>query len=217
MRGSIYEPIRFALAVVALVIAAPGAQAQAAGERDPAAPAQVTPFGISASVGAGVTEFVVEDMQAVTDIGASWQARLVLGTRRLLALEIAYSGSAQSLDMVGLDDDSILVSTGLEADVRLNLIETGKWQPYAAAGLGWRRYAVANSDFNQSTMADDDRLLEVPFGAGLAFRYRGLVLDARALYRVAIGSDLVRAVAGEGPQETDLHRFGASIDVGWEL
>lgn len=183
-------------------------------EVDPSVPPLTWPFGMSASIGGGIIGFSDEDARVFTDIGGSWEARFMLGTRQMLAAEVAYTGAAHAIDALGLDSDALLISTGLEGLARFNF-STREWQPYILVGLGWRRYDVANSDVNTSVVNDSDNLLEIPLGGGIAYRYRGMVLDLRFTFRTAADSDLVDS--GQIVGNAELHTWETSLKVGWEF
>lgn len=170
--------------------------------------------GMSASVGGGIMGFADSDMNDFVDVGGAWEARVAVGTREYVGFEAAYTGSAASIDAIGLDSDAVLVSTGLEALARANLLK-GEIQPYAVAGVGWRRYDLTNADTNTSSVTDEDDVFEIPLGIGAAYRYKGLVLDARGMFRVALEEDLIATAAGQ--DEAKLHTIEGTIKVGWEF
>lgn len=162
-------------------------------------------YGMEISAGGGVENFTSDRMQSATDPGGMWDLRLVLGTRSPVALEGAYVGTAQSINSVFGDQNSArLIGTGLEGDVRLNLFPMEDFTPYAFGGLGWKRYDVTGADFKTADtgISDSDSLLEVPLGAGLAWRDYGFVADARFTYRMAVGEDLVIANDSRNPVDT---------------
>lgn len=181
---------------------------------DPNAPSLMMPYGMSLSVGGGFIGFTDDDAQNFTDTGGSWEARFALGTRTMWGAEFAYTGAAQDVDALGLDNDAYLISTGFEALGRFNFL-TEQWQPYVLAGVGYRRYDLTNADFNTSAVNDSDNLFEIPFGGGVSWRYRGLIVDARLMYRLAFDDDLINNTP-DG-EESDLHTFETSLRVGWEF
>jgi outer membrane protein OmpA-like peptidoglycan-associated protein len=168
------------------------------------------PLGMSLGAGGGVTAFADDEMRAFADLAGSWEARLVLGTRQRLAVEAAYLGSAQSVDSLGLDQDAVLVSNGVGGALRLNLL-TDRFQPYVLAGAAWRRYDIVNSNFNTSSMNDEDDVLETPVGIGFSYRVERLILDGRGLYRRVFYDDLIQGNAA------DLHTWGANLMAGFEF
>jgi len=172
-------------------------------------------YGVEVALGGGVEDFTNDTLRNTTTTGGSWNVRVAVGTRTPLAFEGAYIGSAQSIDALGLDGDALLVGNGLEALARVNLTETNI-QPFAFAGLGWRRYSITNSNFNTSAVAETDDVLEIPFGVGVAAKYRGFVFDARGEVRLATQEDLMPALNAEDPTEdADMHRWAVNANIGY--
>lgn len=170
----------------------------------------MTPMGTSLSIGGGVAGFTDTEARRFSGVGGSWDARLAVGTRTLLAGELAYIGTANDIDALGLDNEAILVSNGAEAAARLNFLQ-GPVQPYALAGIGWRHYSLENADFNTSDVLESDDVGHVPLGAGVSFRFEGLVLDARGVFRPSFDSDMM------GPGDAELHTWNADVRAGWEF
>lgn len=148
------------------------------------------PWGMAVSAGGGVMDFAGESARGMTGTAGQWDARVAFGTRQAIGFEAAYIGTAGSIDAIGLDSDAMLVSNGAEGLLRVNLVP-GPVQPYAFGGVAWRRYDLTNTDTNTSDVIGQDDVLEVPLGVGLGFRAGGLLLDARAAYRVATDEDLI--------------------------
>lgn len=180
-----------------------------------AARSTLLPLGMSLGVGGGVTSFADDEMREFADPAGSWEARFTLGTRERIAIEAAYLGSVQSIDSLGLDQDAMLLSSGFGGALRLNLL-TDRFQPYLLAGAAWRRYDVVNSDFNTSSMNDEDDVLETPLGIGFSYRFGRLILDGRGVYRQVFYDDLIQATAG-GPDVPDLHNWAANLMAGFEF
>jgi hypothetical protein len=181
---------------------------------DPNAPDIYSVYGTSVTVGGGVVGFTDGSMRDFASTGGAWDARLVFGTREYLAVEAAYTGGAIAIDALGLDNDADLLSSGAEVLGRVNLL-TKEWQPYVVAGVGWRHYSIINSNRNTSSVQDNEDLGEIPLGAGVAYRYRGLVVDGRALFRAAFKDDLVNPEpAGEN---VSLNSWQTQITAGWEF
>ncbi len=174
------------------------------------------PWGMSLAVGGGVTAFADDEMREFADLAGSWEARLTLGTRQRIAVEAAYLGSAQRLDSLGLDQDAVLLSSGAGGALRLNLL-TDRFQPYVLAGAAWRRYEVVNSDFNTSSVNDQDDVLETPFGVGFSYRHEPLIVDARGVYRRVFYDDLIQPAAAAGQEELGLHTWTANLMAGFEF
>lgn len=180
----------------------------------------ITPFGMAISAGGGVTDFIDNDAEDMTEIGGAWDVRLALGTRSWIGLEAGYIGSMADIAALGLDPDAALMSNGLEGLVRVNL-GTFAIQPYAVGGIGWSRYELVNDDFNTSSVNDEDDVLTVPVGAGLStYLGRGeagaFMLDARFTYRAAFREDLLDPGTGNEEQE-DLDNWAATLRLGYEF
>jgi len=172
-------------------------------------------YGMEVTLGGGVEDFTNDTLRNTTTTGGLWNVRVAFGTRTPIAFEGAYLGSAQAIDALGLDGDAVLIGNGLEAKVRVNMTETDI-QPFAFAGLGWRRYSITNSDFNTSAVAESDDVLEIPLGVGVAAKYRGFVFDARGEVRLAAEEDLMPALNAEDPTEdADMHRWAVNANIGY--
>lgn len=182
----------------------------------PAQPDLVLPVGMSVSVGGGVAAFAQPDVRDAAGTAGSWDARFAIGTRERVALEAAYLGSAQTVDALGLDTDAVLIGQGLEASVRLNLLQRD-WQPYLVAGAAWRHYDIANAAENTSDISGSDDVFELPVGVGVSWRYQGLVVDGRATFRAAFDDELLQTRSTAQQTNDDLHTFGGSVTVGWEF
>jgi outer membrane protein OmpA-like peptidoglycan-associated protein len=159
------------------------------------AEARLLPWGMSLGAGGGVSAFADDAMRDVADTGGSWEVRVVLGTRERVAVEVAYHGSVQSIDTLGLDADAALLSNGAGGAVRYNLL-TDPSQPYILAGAAWRRYEITNARVNTSSMNDEDDVLEVPLGVGFSHRYRSFIFDGRTVYRRVFYDDLIQTSSG---------------------
>lgn len=174
-------------------------------------------FGIGLSVGGGVSDFVDDDTEGLTDVGGTWDARLILGTRSMVALEAAYIGSASNIEALGLDNDALLMSNGVEGLVRVN-VGTFAVQPFVFGGAAWQRYSLVNEDFNTSSIENEDNVLAVPVGGGVSAYIPGtrILVDGRFTYRAIFDEnmfDLVRASANGG----DLDNWNVSARVGFEF
>jgi len=176
----------------------------------------LTEWGMSVSVGGGVTDFVDQGMRDTTGVAGTWDVRYQVGTRTPLSFEAAYSGSAQSIDAIGLDSSAVLVGTTVEGAARINLLADNPLQPYAFAGAAWRRYTVSNADFNTSDVASSDDVLEVPVGVGLAYRYRSLIIDGRFDIRFSGAEDLVPSTEA-GVDHQAMNRYGINARIGYEF
>jgi hypothetical protein len=175
----------------------------------------ITDLGVTFGVGGGVTDFTGEEMRDMTGTAGTWDARLVVGTHKLVGIEAGYVGSLQSIDALGMESDARLVSTGVDAAVRVHFLP-GEFQPYAFAGAGWRRYDVTNTNTNTSSMADSDDLLEIPVGVGVAYTFKHFNLDVRGSYRPTFDNDMVAGATRDDERPT-LDTFQVTGRIGWEF
>lgn len=172
----------------------------------------MTGYGVEVSLGGGVTNFATDEARDVSDPGGSWNLRLTVGTRSIIGFEAAYVGQAQNVEAPGLDGDAYMVSNGAEGALRLNapiMYRDWLFAPFALAGLGWTRYDLVNADFNTSAIQDDDNVLSIPLGVGVAAAYRGFMLDTRFVYRATYDDDFLGAA--------DLHNWIVSANIGREF
>jgi hypothetical protein len=170
-----------------------------------------TRYGASISAGGGVSGFTQSTMRATTHDGGAWGVRGAIGLTSYLGGEAEYTGSVQSIDAPGLDNDALLVSSGVQGDLRVNVLPRSKVQPYVFGGVAYRHYEVTRDSFNRSRIREDDDVLEIPMGVGVGWSYRGLLLDARGEYRYANYEDLVPETASA---HADMHRYGVNGSIG---
>jgi hypothetical protein len=173
------------------------------------------PWGMSLSAGAGVNDFVGEDLRDMTTTGGAWDARFTFGTRQYVGFEAAYLGSVQEIDAIGMEENAVLVSNGIEGSVRIQVPTGIGLYPYAFGGAAWKRYDLANTDTNTSDVSESDDVLEIPAGIGVAYNYKGLLVDVRGAYRFAVEEDLVPAADGDGASTLD--NFNVSAHLGIEF
>jgi len=172
-------------------------------------------YGIGVALGGGVEGFTNDTLRNSTDPGGLYNLRIAIGTRSPLAIEAAYIGSLQSIDALGLDSNALLMGNGLEGKLRLNLLDQAV-QPFAFAGVGWRRYSLQNADFNTSAVAEDDDVLEVPMGVGLAYKVAGFLFDARGEFRYATGEDLLPSLTDpDAGDAAEMHRWSINTNIGY--
>lgn len=193
----------------------------------PAYPTDYTPepeqsafqrLGLSISAGGGVEGFAQKALRDSTTDGGLWNVRATFGTRSFLAFEAQYLGSAQAVDAFGLDSGAMLVSNGVQGNVRLNFLRDQPVQPFLFAGAAWRRYDITNTARNLSDISDEDDVFEIPVGVGVAYRWRGLLLDARGEYRAATDEDLMpRFDLGGLRDPAPMDRYGVHAAIGYEF
>lgn len=163
-------------------------------------------------LGGGVMTFSGATARSVAEAGGTWDLRLGWGTRSMLGFEAAYVGSANGLTAAGLDESAMLLGTGAEGVLRLNLplvYRDSLLEPFGFGGLGWTRFDVINNDVNVSAVREKDHTMTVPVGAGLAASMRGLMVDARFTYRFLYNEDLIGG--------SDLDNWMISANLGAEF
>lgn len=184
--------------------------------------ALVTPAGVYGFLGGGATNFTQPDATSGTGVGGYWDARVGVGTRSILGAEVGYTGSARDVTALGVGSDAWLMSNGVEGVARLNVPltpgEEGKVlvEPYTFGGIGWNRYNVVSDVSLSADLSNEDDVLTVPMGLGMAFGFSGVTLDTRATYRQAIGSDLFgNETSSFG--EASLNGWSAGAALGFEF
>jgi hypothetical protein len=179
-------------------------------------------YGVSLSAGGGVSGFTSSTAREATKDGGGWDVRATIGTRLPLAAEVSYLGSAQRINALGLDNNAVLVGNGVQGDLRLNLVSGMPLQPFIYAGAAWRRYDLTNTNTNTSDVSGTDNVVEFPMGVGLAYHYRGFILDARGEFRPATNNDLMPSLNNSddtigNDSSAALHRYGVNANVGYEF
>ena len=148
-------------------------------------------------VGGGYEDFTSNTMRSQTGGGGSWNARGVVGTHQFVGVEGAYVGAAHSVDALGVNSSAVLISNGLEGNVRVNLPilmrRAQLLEPFGFVGLGWQHYQVTNTNTNTSDLAKNDDVVTVPFGGGLEYAVGRFMADARFTYRPTYYNDLMRS------------------------
>jgi len=182
-------------------------------------PSMQSKIGLAMALGGGISGFTDPLMRdsAESDIGGMWGVRVTIGSHIPVGVDLAYNGTSVDLDPVGTTQTGTLVGTEFETAVRWNVLPHYAWNPYAFVGVGWQRYDVMNGDFTRadSGFVDQDDLLVMPMGGGLAWRDNsGFVVDVKGTFRLAETSTLLIDSTGE---RADLHTWEASATVGYEL
>lgn len=172
-------------------------------------------LGLALSLGGGVSGFTNDIMRDTTNDGGSWGVRAAIGMRSYLGLEAEYTGSAQSIDALGLDDDAVLVGNGLQGALRINVLPEYAIQPFAFGGVAWRHYELTNEGINTSDVASDDDVLEIPVGVGVGYTYRNLLVDARGEFRYSGFEDMVPDNRIGETDGATMHRWGVNANVGF--
>jgi len=171
-------------------------------------------LGIEASVGGGAVGFIDSSVRNTVNTGGAWDARLTFGTRLPIAVEAAYVGSAQSIDVLGLSTNALLVGNGVEGDLRLNFTSF-KVQPYIFGGAGWTRYQINNSAVNTSSVTSSDDVGTVPLGAGISIRpSKVFIIDIRGTYRAVFDDSMFDRITNTN---NSMQNWNAAGRIGFEF
>lgn len=161
-------------------------------------------------VGGGVAAFSDEQIAERVDTGGTWDLRLLFGVYSMLALEAAYVGTANSVQVIG--SDTTLTSHGLEGALRLS---TPGWLPvpiqvYGFIGAGFARFDLSGAP---EVGSEGDTSFVVPFGAGLQLNMGPYwVADARFTYRAMFDDELFGDPAfANGETGTDMYTLTARL------
>jgi hypothetical protein len=203
------ELLALSLLIIGLLAAGP-AFAQEEEDTGPETRPDV-PRGMGFIVGGGFSDFVNENARDFTGAGGGFDARYVLGTRSHIAGEAAYIGTLNTLDTLGVDEDALLLSNGLEGALRVNL-STMAWQPYVTAGIGWKRYNVTNTDTNTSDLSGTDDAMIVPIGVGLSYRVSRVIADVRGSYKPSFFDEISATDTA-----ARLDTISATLNIGFEF
>jgi hypothetical protein len=169
--------------------------------------------GYSVSLGGGVFGYASDEARDVTtNVGGTYTARLTVGTREPLGLEVDYLGSAQNISALGLAPDAHLISNGVQAALRINLGD-GMIQPYLLGGAAYRHFYISNAAFNTSSVLDSDNVWDFPVGVGLEFHFGDFLLNARGDYRFATSDNLLSSL----PSSPGLNSWETSLAAGVEF
>lgn len=173
-------------------------------------------MGVGFMIGGGLTNFTDAQVRNALQLGGGWEARLIFGTRAWLGLEVAYNGSVNDINSVGLSGNTKLLGTGVQTLARANLTG-GSLIPYVVAGAGWRHYALVYRKFNVSAIRNDDSLVEIPMGGGIAYHVGAIMVDVRGMYNYALDTSMFTPNGEAGSNGAQLHNWGARLNLGFEL
>jgi len=170
---------------------------------------------IVVSTAIGASEFIDGAVSDAAETGMTWDVRVLWGSRARIGVEAAYIGS--NYELTGDQGATTnLWGNGIETSIRMNLMrvddtipDSQTWQPYLLGGVAWKNYQVSD-DIEGLNLRTTDDTLEVPVAAGLSFFFpNNLMVDARAAYRLAFASNLVR----EG--DSNLDNWNVTGRIGW--
>ena len=164
------------------------------------------------SLGIGLVEFAGEEADSVTDIGASYDVRVLYAPHTLLDLEAAYIGTSQNITTLGLESDAKLRSNGVEALAKFDLgqylsadLGALRFAPFVFAGFAYQRFNLSNEGVNTSDVADSDNVIAIPLGAGVGATWRNILGEARFTWRSTFDEDLFRDPSGARADESLSH------------
>jgi hypothetical protein len=169
--------------------------------------------GVGLLVGGGFQDFTNGRIKDVTGDGGYWTARIVAGTRQYVGMEAAYVGDARSISGLGFSSSSMLISNGLQGNLRLNVpIVRGVSliEPFGFVGVGWSHYTVTSNNAAVSDVTSRDDVLTLPYGGGLQYSYRGFMADARFTYTQTYYNNLTQTIGG------NLNTWGVGGQIGFE-
>jgi hypothetical protein len=186
-------------------------------ERKPSTADGMARVGLSLSFGGGVSDFTNQTMRDTTSTAGTWAVRATLGTKTPLGFEGSYIGSAQNINALGIDNDAMLVSNGVQGALRLNAVIGSPVTPFVFGGVAWSHYDLTNTSTNTSAISGSDDLLEIPVGLGVGGSFRGIGYDVRGEMRFATEEDLVPQLSAgrDVGSKADMHRWGVNATLGW--
>lgn len=168
------------------------------------------PQEVSVTTGGGATNYFGTALNSTTDAGAAWDARVTLGSHSILALEAAYMGSTNNIDMQSGAQHGRLDSHGVDGDLRFQLPTVV--QPYVFGGVGYNHMSVTQTSApsNAGPLSGEDNQVTVPAGAGLTgYIGKHATVDLRGTYRFIPDNGLTEM------STRNLHQWIAQAHVGY--
>lgn len=176
--------------------------------------------GVSLVAGAGVVGFTNGGMREnlSTDLGPGVNARITLGTRTGLGVEVGFLGTTGTIQALTGMETGTLFGTTIEGALRYNLRPLETWNPYVTAGVGGQRYTVSGDlDLATAGVKDSDVSLIFPVALGLVVHPSAtFLIDVRATVRPNANGRLVLEQMG-GSDYRPLHAWEVGAAVGFEL
>jgi len=180
-------------------------------------PRPMSGIGMGITAGAGVTDFWYNRARSFTDAGVTWDARLTIGTRLPVGLDLAYVGSSQNINLAGFSTDAYLLGQGVEAALRLQY-PRGWVRPYAFGGVGWRQLSIKRQNVFGTGFNDYDNQGTVPFGVGVAVgQVNGIMFDLHGTGRVMFDDDLLRNVLQGQGDHAATNNWDVTARIGGEF
>lgn len=162
-------------------------------------------------LGGGASTFTGE-LGDVTQGGAGWTGRVVIGARTTLGFELSYFGAANTIEGLDVDitdvgdlgNDNTVISSAGEGLVRLNLLGArAPVKPFVAGGANYTR-------FDSDTLFDNTEALGFPLAAGVQFYpMDNFTIGARGDYRIL--TDLIDENMPNGNQWGGMLTIGANF------
>jgi hypothetical protein len=174
------------------------------------------------SVGGGVVDFADDAAKHLTHVGGMWDVRVLLGQNTLIGGEVAYVGTANSLNnvMSPFARNGDILGSGLETNLRLQL-PAGYFpvRPFAFYGIGWSHFNLVNENFRDPTaIRDNDDAFVMPFGGGIQVDLGShAALDMRLTYRAMYDENLLHTSDNgvPGVNSQGLSQWAASARLGY--
>lgn len=161
-------------------------------------------------IGGGASTFTGE-LGDVTEGGAGWTGRVVIGARTMLGFELSYFGAANTIegldvnitDVGDLGNDNTVISSAGEGLVRVNFLgPRAPVKPFVAGGANYTR-------FDSDTLFDNREALGFPLAAGAQFYMGNFTIGARGDYRIL--TDLIDENMPNGNQWGGMLTVGANF------
>jgi hypothetical protein len=165
------------------------------------------PTEVSFTTGAGPANYFGSSNTMRTDVGAGWDVRATFGARSIMALEAAYMGATNTVEVGGLHNGN-LNSNGIDSDFRLQL--PTRVQPYLFGGVGWN-YMTLNNAVVTANQKVTDNQVSVPAGAGVSAYLGHATFDLRGTYRY-LGDNQIQTIGGD---HTVSHQWLAQAHFGY--
>lgn len=162
-------------------------------------------------LGGGASTYTGE-LGDVTEGGAGWTGRVVIGARTMLGFELSYFGAANTIegldvgigDVGDLDTDNTVIASAGEGLLRLNFLGArAPVKPFVAGGANYTR-------FDSDTLFDNTEALGFPLAAGVQFYPTdNFTIGARGDYRIL--TDLIDENLPDGNQWGGMLTVGANF------
>jgi opacity protein-like surface antigen len=171
--------------------------------------------GIAVYGGLGFATFAEGDMNDLTDLGGAWTLGVRINTRGTVGLEVQYVGSSQDIDALGLDSDARILGTMIEARARAEIFDIQGFRPFVHGGVGFAHYDLSGASFNTSNVQSEENMISVPLGAGVAYRFDRILVDAQLTYRLMLFDSMVEGGPGQASAGQD--NWTTLATIGYEF